>query len=96
MKARYKVGEIVSLRPGVYIPEDIENRLGPGVIDDFTDAIIEDVQEYNHFTTDYLIRVLDGEFTDRIAWVPETRMMSISGYLDVDEDIDVVDMSELL
>lgn len=94
MKARYKVGEIVSLRPGVYIPED--NPLGPGVLDDFTDAIIEDVQEYNHFTTDYLIRVLYGEFTDRIAWVPETRMMSISGYLDVDEDIDVVDISELL
>lgn len=97
MKAKYKVGEIVALRPGVHIPEDIENRLGPGLLDDFTDAIIEDVQEYNYFITDYLIRVLDGKFTDRIAWVPETHMMiPIDGYLDVDEDIDVVDISELL
>lgn len=96
MKARYKVGEIVSLRPGVYIPEDIENCLDSGLLDDFTDAIIEDIQEYHHFITDYLIRVLDGKFTDRIAWVPETHMISISGYLDVDEDIDVIDMSELL
>ena len=94
MKAKYKVGEIVALRPGVHIPEDIENCLGPGLLNDFTDAIIEDVQEYNHFTTDYIVRVLDGEFTDRITWVPETLMISISGYLD--EDIDVVDISELL
>ena len=96
MKAKYKVGEIVLLRPSVYIPEDIEKCLGQGILDDFTDAIIEDVQEYNHFITDYLIRVLDGKFIDRIAWVPETHMVSISGYLDVDEDIDAVDMSELL
>lgn len=96
MKAKYKVGEIVALRPGVHIPEDIENCLGSGVLDDFTDAIIEDVQEYNYFITDYLIRVLDGKFTDRIAWVPELHVMSISGYLDVDEDIDAVDISELL
>lgn len=94
MKAKYKVGKIVALKPGVYIPEDIENCLGPGILNDFTGAVIEDVQEYNHFTTDYLIRILDGEFTDRIAWVPETRMIDTGDYLD--EDIDAVDISELL
>ena len=94
MKAIYKVGEIVTLKPGVYIPEDIENCLMPGQLDDFTDAIIEDIQEYSCFITDYLIRVLDGEFTDRIAWVPETNMIARADYLD--EDIDVIDMSELL
>lgn len=94
MKAKYKVGKMVALKPGTCIPEDIENCLSAGILSDFTDAIIEDVQEYNYFITDYLIRVLDGEFIDRIAWVPETRMIDISGYFD--EDIDPVDISELL
>lgn len=99
MKAKYKVGEIITLEPGVYIPGDIKNYLDSGRLDDFTNAIIEYVPEYNssvtgYFAAGYFIRVLGGEFINRIAWVPETKIMARGDYCD--EDIDVVDISELL
>lgn len=94
MIAKYKVGEIVTLKPGVFIPVDIQKHLIHGQLDDFTDAIIEDVLEYNCFVTEYFIKVLDGKFADRIACVSETNMIARADYLD--EDIDVIDMSELL
>lgn len=99
MKAKYKIGEIITLKPGAYIPVDIENCLCSGQLNDFTNAIIEGIREYNssvtgYFNAGYFVRVLGGEFTNRITWVPERMITAKGDYCD--EDIDVVDISELL
>jgi len=93
MKAKYKVGEIITVKPGIYIPKDAENRLCPGRLNDFTDAIIEDIYEHS-LIVEYIVRMIDGEFTDRLALAFETDVIDRRSYWD--EDIDVVDMSELL